>query len=129
MSSELEVLAVYGLVIILTIVLQVLATLPQYDLSYLVGPRDQTRELNGLAGRLARASTNNVTALAYFAPAVLVTPVHGQTTAAALLAAQIFLFARIVYVGFYALGVPWLRTISWGIGLVSAIYLYGVALL
>jgi len=128
MSTELGILAFYGLVIILNIVAQVSwATLTE-SITYLAGPRDESHTPATITGRLKRATDNGVTAMAYFAPAVLILQMQGLTTANTLLAAQTFLVARVIYVGLYAAGVAWLRTIVWIIALLAVLYLYWVAL-
>ena len=50
---------------------------PPLGLRYLVGPRDEARALTGIPGRCKRAAENSVTALALFAPAVLMLQAKG----------------------------------------------------
>ncbi len=128
MGTEVGILALYGLVVVATILLQVLMALPQLGLPYLSSARDEGRPLSGGAARCARALENSVVAMALFAPAVLVLQVTGATTGATLLAAQIFLIARIVYVPIYIVGIPYLRTGVWMAGFLATAYLYLMAL-
>ena len=110
-SSELSILSLYGLLVLLTLVLQVLPAMAQVGLPKLAGPRDDMPELTGMAGRLSRCLDNSVVALALFAPAVLSLVLQEATTATTLLACQVFLVARLLYVPIYAAGIPWLRTL------------------
>ena len=73
---------------------------------------------------------NSVVALALFAPAVLLLQAQEAFTAATLLAAQIFLIARILFIPIYAFAVPipFLRTIVWLAGFLATAYLYIAAL-
>jgi uncharacterized MAPEG superfamily protein len=128
MTTELGILALYGGLIVLTVLAQVMMAIVTQEIPYLVGPRDETREPSVVTGRLKRALDNNVVAMAYFAPAVLVIQLLELNSAATLLAAQIFLAARLAYVVLYALGTPWLRTLIWVVGLLASLYLYSVAL-
>ncbi len=128
MSSELSILALYGLLVIITIVIQVTLALPQLGLPYLASPRDEGRKLDGVAARALRCLENSVVAMALFAPAVLILQARGISTGGTLLAAQIFLLARAAYVVIYLMGIPWLRTAIWGVGLVATLYLYLLAL-
>ncbi len=128
MSSELSILALYGLLVIVTIVIQVTLALPQLGLPYLASPRDEGRKTHGVAARALRCLDNSVVAMALFAPAVLILHARGISTGGTLLAAQIFLLARAAYVVIYLAGIPWLRTGIWGVGLVATLYLYFVAL-
>lgn len=128
MSSELSILALYGLLVIVVIVLQVLAAMGQVGLQALVGPHDNMPKYTGTAGRLDRAQLNSVVAMALFAPAILLLHAASGFTANTLLAAQVFLIARVLYVIVYAMGTPWLRTLIWACGFLATAYLYLMAL-
>lgn len=128
MGDELTILALYGLFVVVVIVLQVLAAMTQVGLVELSSPRDNTPPLTGTAGRMERALRNCVVAMALFAPAVLILKVQDASTGATLLAAQVFLIARILYVAIYAAGIPWLRTGIWMLGFLATAYLYLAAL-
>lgn len=127
MSSELSILALYGLVVIVTILLQVLAAAGQVGLVPLAGNRAGLT-LDGAAGRLDRTQHNSVIALALFAPAVLILQAKGGFTPTTLLAAQVFLVARIAYVVVYAAGIPWVRTLVWLAAFLANLFLYFAAL-
>lgn len=124
MSTELGVLGLYGLVVVATIVIEVLLAIPKLGFPYLLGPRDEARTLDGVAGRAARCAQNSIFALALFAPAALSVHVLGLSTASTVLAAQIFLAARVIYVPVYLAGVPLLRTGVWAVAALAVVYLY-----
>ena len=124
MGSELGILGLYGLVVIVTILAHVMSAQAQVGLEMLVKPRDDMPKLAGLAGRLERAQLNSIVAMALFAPAVLILDDKGLFTSTTLLAAQVFLIARILYVPIYAAGVPWARTLLWLAGLLATAWLY-----
>ena len=128
MSTELNILGLYGLVVIITILAQVLAAQAQVGLGMLVMPRDDGPKLTGIAGRLERAQLNSIVAMALFAPAILILAQKGITTSTTLLAAQAFLIARILYVPIYAMGLPWVRTIVWLVGFLATALLYWLGL-
>ena len=124
MGSELGILGLYGLVVIITILAQVLTAQAQVGLELLVKPRDDFPKLTGVAGRLERAQFNSIVALALFAPAILILNAKGLATPTTLLIAQVFLIARILYVPVYAAGLPWLRTLVWLVGFLGTAWLY-----
>ena len=130
MSSELTILALYGLLIVVVVLLNVLTAMSQVGLMTLGGARDDMPALTGVAGRVERTLTNSVVAMALFAPAVLILSAKDSFTSGSLLAAQIFLIARVVFVPIYAFAipVPFLRTIVWMAGFLATIYLYLLAL-
>ena len=124
MGSEIGILGLYGLVVIVTILVQVLYALAQVGLEVFVKPRDDMPKLTGVAGRMERAQLNSIVAMALFGPAVLILADKGLATSTTLLAAQVFLIARILYVPIYAAGLPWVRTLVWLAGFLATAWLY-----
>ena len=70
--TETTILAAYGLLVMLTILLQVLGGAQQLSLGYLLSSRDEDRSMTGMTARLKRALDNSIVAMALFAPAVLI---------------------------------------------------------
>ncbi|MCP5072500.1 MAG: MAPEG family protein [Rhodobacteraceae bacterium] len=128
MSSELSVLALYGLVLMFILAVQVTLSLPQLGMVYLATARDEGHKTSGIAARAERCLTNSVTAMVLFAPAVLLLAVKDAFTANTLLASQAFLIARIAYAPAYWLGIPWARTAIWAVGFLATAWLYLMAL-
>lgn len=128
MTTLTGVLALYGLVVMVTILVQVLAAAQKLDLTQLAGNRESLPSLTGLAGRMDKAQMNSVVALALFAPAVLILEIRGEVPPMAVSLAWVFLLARIAYVVVFALGIPWLRTIVWLVGYLMTFWLYLLAL-
>ena len=128
MNSELTILVLYGFVVMAAIMVQLLMALGQVGLMPLLGNRDDLPDMEGVAGRSLRTLENSVVAMALFAPVILVLNAKGAFTPATLLAAQVFLIARIAYVVVYVIGIPWLRTLIWVAGFLATIYLYLMAL-
>lgn len=122
------ILAMYGIVVLATILMQVLAASQKLDLSQLMGNRESLPSLTGLAGRLDRAQMNSVVAMALFAPAVLILAMEPETPGSATFAATVFLLARIAYVVVYAMGVAYVRTAVWLVGFAMTFWLYLLAL-
>ena len=96
----------------------------QVGLPTLLKPRDDMPALTGVAGRLERAQMNSIVAMALFAPAVLILAHKGLSTPDTLLAAQVFLAARVLYVPLYAFGLPGVRTLVWVAGVLATVWLY-----
>ena len=81
--------------------------------AYTVGARDEDIRPKGVAGRLDRAQRNFLETFAIFTAAVLVGEVTGRTGVMSEAGALIYLGGRTLFVPLYAIGVPWLRTLSW----------------
>jgi uncharacterized MAPEG superfamily protein len=129
MTTELGILGLYGIFVILTIFAQAQAGMAQLGLATLMKPRDDLPKLTGIAGRLDRAQANSITAMALFAPAVLILAHQNISTPTTLGAAQLFLVARVLYVPLYAFGIPGLRTLVWTVGILCTLWLYVAALI
>ena len=126
--TEIQILALYGLLVILNLILQATGAFTQLGMGYLLSSRDEHRTVRGIAGRLNRALDNSVVAMVLFAPAVLLHVITGSTSNQTLLAAQAFLIARLVYLPAYAFGITGLRTLAWMVGIVATTTLYLLAL-
>ncbi len=128
LGSEVSILALYGLLVCLTIAVQATATTLQFGLPYAASARDESRAAVGIAARLVRTVDNSIVALAMFAPAVLAVNAQGATSANTLLACQVFLGARLLYAIVYAAGIPYLRTAAWVLGFGATVVLFVQAL-
>ncbi|MEL6798797.1 MAG: MAPEG family protein [Pseudomonadota bacterium] len=127
-TDELSILLIYGLFTALVLGAKVTGMLLTVDMGYLLSSRDDTRTLDGMLGRTDRALNNSITGLALIAPPILIIALRDQSSANALLAAQVFLAARIVYVPAYIFGIRGLRTLVWTIGFLATLALYFLAL-
>jgi uncharacterized MAPEG superfamily protein len=77
--------------------------------------RDQLPEPTPLGGRAERAAGNMIEAALLFTPLALVAHAAGLD-AEALMGAQVFFWARVAYLPIYLLGVIYLRSLVWGVG-------------
>ena len=93
----------------------------QHGLRDNLGPRDDQRPVTGVGGRVQRAFANYMQTFPFFAAAVLVAHIAGRHSWATVMGAQLYFWARIVYVPLYAAGVPVLRTVAFVVGLVGIV--------
>lgn len=126
--TEATILALYGFLVLLTLLFQVTGAMQQLSLGYLMSNRDEHRSVTGWTARLSRALDNSVVAMALFAPAVLLLIATDQTSDGSLLAAQVFLVARVIYLPAYVFGLVGLRTLVWLAGFAAIAVLYFLAL-
>ena len=78
-------------------------------------------ELTGAAGRLDRASKNFRETFVFFVAAVLMAQLSQHTNWMTALGAQIYFFARLVYLPIYAIGIPGVRTLVWIISIIGLV--------
>ena len=128
MSSELTILALYGILIVLVILVETVFAIQQYGLPYMTTPRDEAKPQAGLAGRATRTVLNCIIGMALFAPAILILAANDAFTATTLLMAQIFLIARVIYVIVYIAGIKFVRTLAFVASLLATLVLYFLAL-
>lgn len=128
MTDELSILALYGLFVCLVLFVQVSGAATQFDMGYLISSRDEKRTLAGMVGRMERALNNSVTALAMFAPPILILALRQHNDGLSLICAQIFLIVRVLYVPSYVFNLVGLRTLLWLVGFACTVGLYLLAL-
>lgn len=84
-----------------------------------MGNRDNLPPASALAGRLERTARNTLENFVLFAALVLVAHDAGANEARVALGAQIFFWARVVYVPVYGAGLAYIRTVVWAISIVG----------
>ena len=93
----------------------------QWGLARLAGNREGLPELTGWAGRANRAHLNMIENLVLFAILVLVAAVAGKANAMTATGAALFFWGRLAHAVIYVAGLPWLRTVAWGVSVVGMI--------
>ena len=105
-----------------------LATKDQ-GLAYNMSARDAPAPpVTPLTARMLRAFGNFRETFVYFAVAVLVVTALGKANATSALGAQLYFWARLVYVPVYAAGIPVLRTLVWAASLAGLVMVLLAAL-
>jgi uncharacterized MAPEG superfamily protein len=97
----------------------------QRGLKWSTGNREGEAPLTGMAERAGRASRNFLEMFAFFAAAVLAVVVAQRTSATTLLGAQLYFWARVLYLPVFAIGIPYLRTLVWAVSLVGIVLVLG----
>lgn len=124
MPYELIILA-WGCVLALVHVMATIrAKTAQYGTRWNMSARDEALPApRPLIGRLERAQANYFETFPLAAAAILIDAQAGLFDGWTTLGAALWIGARLVYLPLYALGVPVVRTVVWGVGMV------GIALL
>ena len=71
---------------------------------------------SGVAARMERATRNFMETFPFFAAAALAVIATQRGSDDTALGAQMYVWARLVYVPVYAIGIPYLRTAVWAVG-------------
>ena len=122
MTTELSMLlwsVVLGLV---QIAIAAMASVGQRGLGWAAGPRDgEAKPLTGVAARLDRARGNFLETFPFFVALVLGAWALQRHGSVVVLGAELYFWARVVYVPIYAAGIPYLRTLIWTVSIVGLV--------
>lgn len=118
MTIEIQMLAWAIALGLLQLLLAATLMTQRRGLKWNTGARDaEPAPLTGVAARVDRAFKNFLETFPFFAAAVLAVVVSGRANADTALGAQLYLWARVVYLPLYAAGIPYLRTATWAVSL------------
>ena len=93
----------------------------QHGLSYGLSPRDEKKPVTGVGARVERAFANYMQTFPFFAAAVLLAAITGRHSWLTITGAQLYFWARLLYVPLYAFGIPIARTLAFVVALVGII--------
>jgi uncharacterized MAPEG superfamily protein len=125
---ELQVLGLAALLWVVQLGVAAVAGNLQIGPAYMLGPRDEGRQLTGRPARLKRALDNHTEGLPLFTIAVLLVALGAKANPATAICAWTYLAARIVYVPAYAFGWnPW-RSVIWTVGFLATLVMLLVGL-
>jgi uncharacterized MAPEG superfamily protein len=124
MSLELTLLVWSVALAFVQMLVAVCGTMLQFGLPDLASNRERLPAVTGWAGRAQRAHRNMLESLVLFAVLVLVTEITNKNSVMTGLGAQLFFWARVAYAVIDVIGVPWLRTLVWGISAVGLIVIF-----
>ena len=127
MPTELYILLVYCLFVVLMLVAQSALSVKEHGLRPLVGSRDGLKYTD-VADRSIRAFNNTLISLVLIIPPVFTLALLSVSTSTTTNVLQLFVVVRVLYFVIYLLGVSWIRSCLWWIGLLSTVYLYVICL-
>ena len=84
-----------------------------------VGNRENLPAASAFAGRAERAAQNTLENFVLFAAIALVAHAAGATNLKVALGAQVFFWARVVYLPVYYAGIAYLRTAVWVVSIIG----------
>ncbi len=121
-SIEIQMLCWSAALGLLQLVIATTLSVVDLGLPYAAGPRDvPAPPVKLITARFLRAFHNFRETFVYFAVAVLLVTLSNKTSATTALGAQLYFWARFVYVPVYATGIPFARTAIWTISVVGLV--------
>ncbi len=115
LTTELTVLGWSFVLLLAHITAQASTALRDRGMYFNAGPRDDPKPLGRVAARAERALENFKETYLVFIALALGLAVTGRSGGMAATGAWVWLFARVVYLPLYVLGVPYLRTLCFGV--------------
>ncbi len=124
MSPDLELLVWSTALTLIQAMIAAQGAMLQVGLPAAAGNREGLPAPEGWVGRAQRAHRNMLENFALFAALVLVAHVAGKANATTVLGAQLFFWARLVYVPVYLIGIPWVRTGVWAVSVAGMVLIF-----
>jgi uncharacterized MAPEG superfamily protein len=125
MTTELLMLALSVVLGFVHIMAAVIARTHQYGRAWNVSARDEVMPpLQTIAGRLSRAQSNFMETFPLFAALVLMADAANHHGALTVWGAQIYFYARVLYLPIYAAGIPIVRTVVWTVASLGMIMVF-----
>ena len=81
----------------------------------------EAKPLGPVAGRVNRSWSNFLETFPMFAAAVLAVVLAERTGDRTVLGAQLYFWARLAYIPAYAAGIPYVRSLIWGVSLLGIV--------
>jgi uncharacterized MAPEG superfamily protein len=107
--------------LIVLVVIQATVGVQSQGLVPMAGNRDNLPDPKPFQGRTRRVVDNHREGLTMFAPLVLAAALAHVTNSWTVLGAQLFFWSRLAHAVLYLAGVPMIRPLAWGVGLVGTV--------
>ena len=124
MSMEMTLLIWATGLTFIQMLIAALGSMSQNDLLTLVGNREKLNKVKGWAARAQRDKKNMLENIVLFAILVITTKITGISNEITILGAQLFFWGRVAFSIIYVIGVPWVRTVAWGVSIVGLILIF-----
>ena len=119
MSLELTMLVYATALLIALVLIQATAGVLAQGLPAMAGARDDLPPPKPFQARTKRIVDNHREGLTIFAPLILAAAIAGISNHWTVLGAQLFFYSRAAHAILYLLGVPFIRPLAYGVGLVG----------
>lgn len=128
MPIEIRMLAYSATLCVLLAVPYTIGLILERGLPTVAGNREDFADGAGWIGRSQRAHRNLVENLVPFAALLLSVVVTNKLDPTTAFAARLFFYARLGHAVIYLIGIPWLRTLAFALGVVAMVMLLAVLL-
>ena len=124
-SVEIQMLCLSIALGMLQLVIATTLSIKDQGMPYALGSRDGAGPaVTVLTARFQRAFQNFRETFVYFAVAVLVVTTLNKTSSSTALGAELYFWARVVYVPVYVAGIPVVRTLVWAASIAGLVMVF-----
>jgi uncharacterized MAPEG superfamily protein len=97
-------------------------TTAQHGIAYGLSPRDEKKELTGVAARVERAFSNFMQTFPFFSAAIAVAHALDRHNWMTVWGAGLYFWARLAFVPLYAMGIPGPRTLAFAASIAGIVF-------
>ena len=113
MTPELTYLLFAAILLVAHALIQATFSDLSKGIGWALGPQDEPRDENLIAGRIRRALHNYLETLPAFVALAAIIAVTDASTETTATGAALYFWARVAYIPAYASGVPVVRSVAW----------------
>jgi uncharacterized MAPEG superfamily protein len=124
MSIELTMLALSVALLFVLVLIQATAGTQAQGLMKMANARDDLGPPSVWQARTKRCVDNHREGLIMFAPLVLIAAHQEISTTMTVWGAQLFFYSRVAHAVVYLAGLPYIRPLFWGVGIVGTIMMF-----
>jgi len=124
MTTELTMLALSVALLFVLVLIQATAGVLAQGLMPMAGPRDNLGPPSTWQARTKRCVDNHREGLIMFAPLVLMAAHLGISNTLTVWGVQLFFYSRLAHAIVYLAGLPLIRPLFWGIGIVGTVMVF-----
>ncbi|MFM9862687.1 MAG: MAPEG family protein [Micropepsaceae bacterium] len=121
---ELTMLALSVALLFVLVLIQAAAGTQAQGLTNMMNDRDNLGPPSVWQARTKRCVDNHREGLILFAPLALIAAHQDISTTMTLWGAQLFFYSRVAHAVVYLLGLPYIRPLFWGVGIVGTIMMF-----
>ena len=124
MTVELTMLAYSVALLFVLVVIQAVVGVQAQGLMPLANSRDDLPPPSVFQARTKRCVDNHREGLTIFAPLILIAAAIHLSNAHTVLGAELFFYSRVAHAGIYLAGLPAIRPLAFGVGVVGIIFVF-----
>lgn len=117
MAFELQMVVATSVILLVLLVIQGTLVPLNQGFAWGLGSRDAPKDKTALQNRFTRTVANHIEGMLLFVPLALVVVLAELSSGLTVLGAGLYIAGRLAFAPLYLMGVPYLRSLAWGVAL------------